>query len=110
MKQYDLIIKNGTVVTTTDMYDCDIAVKDGKIVAMEADIAPERIWQRKSVMHPVSWCCRELLMYIPICRCRLEGRSPQTAIFPEPGRRPAAVSPPFLIIRYSMRERPFLVL
>ena len=41
MKQYDLIIKNGTVVTTTDMYDCDIAVKDGKIVTMEADIAPE---------------------------------------------------------------------
>ena len=41
MKQYDLIIKNGTVVTATDMYDCDIAVKDGKIVAMEEDIAPE---------------------------------------------------------------------
>ena len=41
MKQYDLVIKNGTVVTTTDMYPCDIAVKDGKIVAMEADIEPE---------------------------------------------------------------------
>lgn len=35
---YDLIIKNGTVVTTTDMYACDIAVKDGKIAAMQADI------------------------------------------------------------------------
>ncbi len=41
MKNYDLLIKNGTVVTTTDMYKCDIAVKDGKIAAMQANIAPE---------------------------------------------------------------------
>ncbi len=27
----DLIIKNGTIVTATDMYSADIAVKDGKI-------------------------------------------------------------------------------
>ena len=29
MKKYDLLIKNGVVVTTTDMYACDVAVKDG---------------------------------------------------------------------------------
>ena len=27
----DLIIKNGTIVTATEMYEADIAVKDGKI-------------------------------------------------------------------------------
>ena len=31
---YDLIIKNGTVVTATDTFDADIAVKDGKIAAL----------------------------------------------------------------------------
>ncbi len=38
MNTYDLLIKNGTVVTTTDMYPCDVAVKDGRIAAMEKDI------------------------------------------------------------------------
>ncbi len=41
MKAYDLLIKNGTVVTATDMYPCDIGVKDGKIYAMEKDIDAE---------------------------------------------------------------------
>ena len=30
----DLIIKGGTVVTATDMFPCDVGVKDGKIVEM----------------------------------------------------------------------------
>lgn len=34
MAQYDLIIKNGIIVTTESMYPCDLAVKDGKIVEM----------------------------------------------------------------------------
>ena len=38
MKKYDLLIKNGVVVTTTDMYACDVAVKDGKIAAMELNM------------------------------------------------------------------------
>ncbi len=41
MQAYDLLIKNGTVVTTSDMVPCDIAVKDGRIAAMEADIDPQ---------------------------------------------------------------------
>lgn len=30
MKEFDLIIKNGTVVTSTESFLCDVAVKDGK--------------------------------------------------------------------------------
>ena len=37
----DLIIKNGTIVTATEMYKADIAVKDGKIVAIGADLATD---------------------------------------------------------------------
>ena len=33
MKEFDLIIKNGTVVTSTESFLCDVAVKDGKIAA-----------------------------------------------------------------------------
>ncbi|MCC8142286.1 MAG: dihydropyrimidinase [Lachnospiraceae bacterium] len=41
MKPYDLLIKNGTVVTATDMYQTDIGVKDGKIVSMDKNIDPD---------------------------------------------------------------------
>lgn len=34
----DLIIKNGKIVTTTDIYTADIAVNDGKIVTIAKDI------------------------------------------------------------------------
>ena len=38
MKEFDLIIKNGTVVTSTESFLCDVAVKDGKIAAMAQNI------------------------------------------------------------------------
>ncbi|MCP3688576.1 MAG: hypothetical protein GY784_09190, partial [Gammaproteobacteria bacterium] len=34
MIEFDLIIKNGTVVTATDTIKCDIGIKHGKIVAL----------------------------------------------------------------------------
>ena len=34
----DLIIKNGTIVTATEMFKADLAVKDGKIAAIGADL------------------------------------------------------------------------
>ncbi len=34
----DLIIKNGTIVTATEMFKADVAVKDGKIAAIGADL------------------------------------------------------------------------
>ena len=40
MKSYDLVIKNGTIVTATDMYQADLAVKDGRIAAIEQNIDP----------------------------------------------------------------------
>lgn len=44
MKGYvfmDLLIKNGTVVTQSEMFKADIAVKDGKIIAVAENIKPE---------------------------------------------------------------------
>lgn len=35
----DLIIKNGTVVTASEMFRADVAVKDGKIAALGADLS-----------------------------------------------------------------------
>ena len=36
----DLLIKNGTVVTDSEMFAADIAVTDGKITAVAADLKP----------------------------------------------------------------------
>lgn len=36
----DLLIKNGTVVTDSEMFKADVAVKDGKIVAVAEGIRP----------------------------------------------------------------------
>lgn len=36
----DLLIKNGTVVTDSEMFAADIAVTDGKITAVSADLKP----------------------------------------------------------------------
>ncbi len=38
VKQFDLIIRNGTVVTASDTVQCDIAVKDGRIVQLGLDL------------------------------------------------------------------------
>ena len=35
----DLIIKNGTIITATDTYQGDIAVKDGKIALIGQDLS-----------------------------------------------------------------------
>ena len=39
----DLIIKNGTIVTPSESYVADIAVKDGKIVAIGSDFSEEGV-------------------------------------------------------------------
>ncbi|MBT5187933.1 MAG: dihydropyrimidinase [Kordiimonadaceae bacterium] len=39
MTQYDLIIKNGTTVTASDKVKQDVAIKDGKIVALGKDLS-----------------------------------------------------------------------
>ena len=38
MKKFDLVIKNGTVVTASDMFSADLGVKDGKIAAIAENI------------------------------------------------------------------------
>ncbi|WP_329887896.1 dihydropyrimidinase [Pseudoramibacter faecis] len=41
MEKYDLIIQNGTLVTATEMFHGDLAVKDGKIAAIGQTLAAE---------------------------------------------------------------------
>ena len=38
MTHYDLIIRNGTVATATDVFHCDIAIKDGTIVGLGTNL------------------------------------------------------------------------
>lgn len=38
MKEYDLIIKEGTIVTAEDTYVADIGIKDGKVVCIGKDL------------------------------------------------------------------------
>jgi len=57
------LIKNGTIITATDMYKADILVKNGLI----SEIA--RKFQRsqaRSSMPPTSGSCRERSMCTPI--------------------------------------------
>lgn len=42
MSTYDLLIKNGTVVTASKMFKCDVGIKDGTIVAMKDSIAENK--------------------------------------------------------------------
>ncbi len=38
MPEFDLIVKGGTVATAVDTYAADIAVRDGRIVALGHDL------------------------------------------------------------------------
>ena len=39
MPEFDLVIRNGAVVTAADTVRCDIGVRDGKVVALAAALA-----------------------------------------------------------------------
>ncbi len=41
MPSYDLIVKNGKIITTTEIMEADIGVENGKIIAIEKDITSE---------------------------------------------------------------------
>ena len=38
MAEYDLVVKNGTVATAADTFHADIAIRDGRIVALLDDV------------------------------------------------------------------------
>lgn len=40
MTPYDLVIRNGRVVTAADIFTCDIAIRDGRIAALEGRSGP----------------------------------------------------------------------
>ncbi len=41
MKEYDLLVKNGTVITATGQSKCDVGIAGGKIVALAQKLEPE---------------------------------------------------------------------
>ncbi|RME85136.1 MAG: hypothetical protein D6775_03630, partial [Caldilineae bacterium] len=41
--KYDLVIKNGTLVTAASVYRADIAVHQGRIAAIGADLSAEEV-------------------------------------------------------------------
>ena len=38
MTDFDLVIRNGTIATATDVMDCDIGIRDGTVVALGRDL------------------------------------------------------------------------
>ncbi len=38
MGHFDLVIRNGTVVTTADEVRCDVGIRDGKVVALADEL------------------------------------------------------------------------
>lgn len=40
MSEYDLVIRNGTVATASDVTACDIGIRDGKVAVLGAGIGP----------------------------------------------------------------------
>ncbi len=40
MADFDLVIRNGTVVTAADRFVCDLGIRGGRIVALGEDLGP----------------------------------------------------------------------
>ncbi|MDX2482568.1 MAG: dihydropyrimidinase [Pseudodonghicola sp.] len=40
MQDFDIVITGGTVATASDSFQCDVGIRDGKIAALAADLAP----------------------------------------------------------------------
>ena len=88
MKEFDLIIKNGTVVTSTESFLCDVAVKDGKIAAMAQNIEAD---------------AKEI--YDAAGKLVLPGALDAHTHMAMPFGGPVVVSQQFLTILYSTKEK-----
>ncbi|MFX6201955.1 hypothetical protein ABTF50_21375, partial [Acinetobacter baumannii] len=40
MDSFDLVIRNGTVATASDIMQCDVGIKDGKVAMLGRDLPP----------------------------------------------------------------------
>ena len=102
MKEFDLIIKNGTVVTSTESFLCDVAVKDGKIAAMaqniEADAKEIYDAAGKLVLPGALDAHTHMAMH-------LVELFPLTVIWQVLVLLPVVVSQRFLTILYSTKEK-----
>lgn len=84
----DLLIKNGTIVTAKESYKADVAVNDGKIVAIGSNLdfdADKVVDAGESLFSPVQLMCTLIL------QCRSAARFLPTATLQAQERRPAAV-------------------
>ena len=93
MKKFDLVIKNGTVVTASDMFSADLGVKDGKIAAIAENIeadAEEVFDAAGKLVLPGALA----VQFLP------------TVISPEQGQLPAEESQRSLTIRFSIPAKP----
>lgn len=103
MKEFDLIIKNGTVVTSTESFLCDVAVKDGKIAAMAQNIeadAKEIYDAAGKLVLPGA-----LDAHTHIWLCHLVELFPLTVTWQVLVLLPVVVSQRFLTILYSTKEK-----
>ena len=47
MSNYDLVIKNGTIITASDRYKADLAIKDGKIIEIASSLDAPNTYDAK---------------------------------------------------------------
>jgi len=71
MTEFDLIIKNGKVVTASDMYVADVGVKDGKIDTLSSNLTPDL--KQRSLMQKGSMFFLVELMFTFIFNCHSLG-------------------------------------
>ncbi|WP_445682581.1 dihydropyrimidinase [Radicibacter daui] len=50
MQNFDLVIRGGTVVTAADSFECDVAIRDGRIAALGNGLAGDRIIDAKGLL------------------------------------------------------------
>ena len=100
----DLLIKGGTIVTAKESFAADVAVKDGKIVAIGKDLPfeAEKVVDASGRLVLPGALDVHTHMAMPLAE-----RFRQTVIFQEQELRHVAVLQQFLIILYSIRDRQF---
>lgn len=100
MEKYDLIIKNGTVATAADTFRSDVAIKDGKIVALGLELA--------GVARTID---ADGLFVLPggvdghVHLCQIGGAGIETADDFESGTRSAVCGGTTTIISFAVQEK-----
>ena len=62
MPEFDLVIRNGTVATASDVFASDVGIIGGQVAALGEASAPAR----GRSTPPAGWCCRAAWTATPI--------------------------------------------